>query len=628
MKLEGPLGTKWRFKIPLPGNLGTIHPAPQSIGIKIFTLAGTPPGESWPATGQMWVGIHETVDKTGSTWQFGMPDALSCGYTGWQRVVRLGEEYPKWSAPGSPPTGWKGTQWQQWMFAASGVQPEGDLLYHPDARLWIDGSDPMGPNAGKEFEIVFQAATSTAIMYVLAFGLCIKFARHETRRHTDRVRIPRKRLSWWEIVASQIPAAIALALGQPWIAAGLSLSGTLATDKRIKQNKAKWYGDQTTEEKQRETDPEGLYLWHPGYYDAADTYGGGTDQWVTSPGAILQFIQTHYSKPQRSFTNGADENTFGSVKMFNAFMNRWWNVAGGIANERFRMNFWWHDQETIGDAILAILDELPGMARVDYGTPGGNMLLATTDDWSASGEGTTCLYMNGTNTINPYRDILRDARGQPRIQINYSPLSTVVNDLEIQYEYDPIRRKYGRIAKCSPSASDDGSTDPGPAGEGFTWPPCPGSGISAEALCARSEQLYGPRKRPPIKLQYIIDPEAAVAKGLSELWSHWRQIASIEWDSGMSLQDLREGKLVEFSDDLRIQFKLPCAIPSKASLSWVGRYWHVISAEYIPGKAEPFGEKQEGFYHFEAIEHLGGWVGPGGAFGGPALTPAGEGFDL
>jgi hypothetical protein len=577
-----------RFKIPTianPGNVLTSHA--NAIQVKIFTLSGTPPGETGSASGQLLVGIkHPLESPDQGDYLGGTPRAINCNVLGWQTITN--------QAFGQLPNEelWQGTRWASWNFTASG---SGDTT-GPDDQLYA-GDQDFG---GVAQEIYIEGTSSSTVAYILCVAIVVKYTKDNQDFETYRYQPPLyyRDLTGRRLLTKKIGGTRQI---DPYMEDVYKMGGVRGTFTIT---------GEADESEEIPVAPEMVYAWHPGYYDTSNNYGTDTD-WIDEPGQIIAYLAENYG--DSPFTIG-NTTTFGSVKFFDRLMQEWASYHTQYSG-RFRLHWWNHEKKSTAAKIDMILGELPGMARRSIDDNGEQSLVCTTAEISP--ESPTANHSCATDGLLINRDIVH-LNGLPQIEIRPSLASQIINDLEVHYDYDIATGRYRRIARCDPSGSDDGY--------GNAWPSSL-HGAAAATLCAESQTMLTnsePRKKI-IKLKYHVYPETAVAVGLWYLWRYWRPWSVVRYVGGLSSHDVMPGQLIRFAEDVADVAKMTCVIPFRGRTDWQYAstvYWHVLSNKRIPNDGE-HGILHEVF----AMEHLNTHTAPAGSKMEGGAPTAGEGFD-
>jgi hypothetical protein len=229
-----------------------------------------------------------------------------------------------------------------------------------------------------------------------------------------------------------------------------------------------------------------------------------------------------------------------------------------------------------------------------------------------------------------FADVITSNAAIPNIEVQMTPATDIVNDIEVHYQYDAISRTYGAIARANRNKQDDGSS---PSGDSpVAWPLCPGSSKSAVQLCIDSQAAFssGKAMKAVYKLNYVWDPAVAVAFGVWKLWRGWRPMAIVRFIGTLACQDMLPGMVISFQNDIYTVGGVVCPIPFThpgpgMHPTWTNKYWHVIGNRRMELSGE--GGTPTVGYEIMAIEHINNSVGFAALSGGPPTVPA-EGFDV
>jgi hypothetical protein len=559
-----------RFAIPNIGNLGLLRPNLDEVVVRIEVyLMSRPPGSPAVANGSFKLGMKGPTDsEPPHEWLFTRVgevdnvDSINANVTAW----RMAKHGTRWILDNSDLQ--NNPQLLDWNFTATADEDDIENVAHHNHYIFCGAS-----HVGRPLEIAIKA-DAACNAYIVAVGLSIIY--------------------WHGREKSKV---VNYSGGyRDFANAGIDAVGFVSdTRKRKEQERQARKAAQRTEIKKPEpVDPEGVYTWFPGFYDAAGAYGGVVNQWIESPGAILNYLAQRCTDRPFQIPIGTS-TTPGSVICFDDIMLKWSQYTG--ATTRFLMDWWSHEGAPTFSELQKIMAELPGLPRIVEMSDGKPGLVAMTPshafDLANYAHASSASIMPG---LLPHRDILRGGNPDFLFELLSSPDSDICNQVKVLYDYDPIRRRFNKIAFCGPLSSDDGY--------GNAWPVTPGSGLTAAALCAFSQTTlgYGVREKT-LELYYIQDSASAVAVGLSCLWRNFTAYRIVRFRGGLPCHDVLPGQLIKFDDSIRTRLGLACPIPLRSNYTWTGFYWHVLTNKRV--------STRQGLYHeIYAMAHMNNQIGP------------------
>lgn len=463
--------------------------------------------------------------------------------------------------------GWGGTKFHEYDFTSAPIETtEGD------SPLWNGGSD----GKTEPFRIKISVASSPAgrKVYVSDVKWCVG-AHHNAEAnkpetHKDGIH---HKAGWSKI----------------------DYYGDLdAQSRRFDSERHAWdRGEGAPLGKQREQQSlKNVYASRCGYVDDGTIIGTSGRPLVNAVDQARYLLQG-YGK-ETSFQTVA--GLFGSCANAKGLLDKWAQLWG--AGIKWESDFLQLSESDVNSSVIDLSSQAPGLflcksrigawlAHVWYPDPA-----------------TSLLHDQYGTEINPLR-CLKTGNGVA-LSFGWTDAGDIVNDLTINYGWDPGRGKHLWTATCNPTDYNDG--------QGGNWPLI--FGTDPTALCDWSQgptahPRFGVRKKT-IELHGVRDGRIATALGASVLARGYRKSPTLSMSTDAAYIDLQYGHL--FTLNHNAMTALGHAAPAWAGVSlWSSVWWRcthveeqqmngapvmVIEAEWMPttigGEVSGFAPDDEG----------------------------------
>lgn len=303
-----------------------------------------------------------------------------------------------------------------------------------------------------------------------------------------------------------------------------------------------------------------VYASKASYADAGGTYTGTVGAILSNPPDQARFLLAAYGG-ETSFQTAT--GTFGNFVDARAMMNKWAELSG--VGLKFEADFLQLTKETVNNSVIDLTSQAPGLflcksrigawlAHVWYPDPAG--LLA---------------YEQYGAEVNPLH--CAKTGGGVALSLGWSDAGAIINDLTINYGWDPGRGKTLWTAKCNANDYNDG--------QGANWP-LSIFGAEPTALCDWSQggptgKRFGVRDKE-ITLHGVRDGRIATAIGACILARNYRKSRTLSMTMDAAYCDMQYGHL--FTLNHNAMLALGHAAPSWAGVaSWGSVWWRCTHAE-------------------------------------------------